>query len=54
MKTYRISFYGRKLGAIGVCYGMVKVVQAASPEDALKVLYEDYEHVAIYDITEVK
>jgi hypothetical protein len=43
MKTYRIYFYGRKLGAIGIFYNIIEHVTAESEDEAIKKLYEKYD-----------
>ena len=48
---YQIEFYGRRVGAIGICYNMVEVVEAESPEQACSRLYDSYEHISIRRIT---
>lgn len=54
MKTYQIVFSGRIKGAIGIFYTISALRSAESPEAALLALYEDYEHIHSYKITEYK
>ena len=42
---YLCSFYGRKLGAIGIFYNIVIVVDAESPNGAKVKAYETHEHI---------
>ena len=51
MKTYRINFYGRPNGAIGICWGHTETVQALTEEGAVVRLYERFEHVRVQHIT---
>lgn len=52
MPLYEIRFHGRLKGAIGVMYGIVTTVQAASEEEALLKLYDTYENVVCPIIVE--
>ena len=45
MKTFKISFTGRKNGAIGIFYRITEKVKAESKESAINKLYEKYEHI---------
>lgn len=50
MKTFKISFTGRKLGAIGKFYSFAEKVQAENEEAAILKLYDNYEHLSIKTI----
>ena len=45
-KCYNIRFTGRKLGAIGKFYQIEARRFATSPEDAVRLLYDEYEHIS--------
>jgi hypothetical protein len=45
MPTYEITFTGRKLGAIGIFYTITARHKAATPQDAILALYDEYEHI---------
>ena len=47
MNTYKIVFYGRLNGAIGICYSITETVQADTEEEARLKLYDKYEHILI-------
>lgn len=47
MKTYKVKFSGRKIGALGVSYVMHTTVKADSVEDARLKLYENYDHISL-------
>lgn len=50
MPTYRITFTGRQLGAIGIFSPFVERVEATTPEEALAKLYDKYEHISGWEI----
>ena len=54
MRTYQIVFTGRTKDAIGIFYRISALRSAESPEAALASLYDDYEHIHSYKITEYK
>ena len=45
MHTFRIKFWGRKIGSIGKLCRFSEVVMVESPESAKLKLYADYEHI---------
>jgi hypothetical protein len=47
MKKYTISFTGRHAGAIGKFHKIRAVVYASSDSDAIKKLYEKYDHISM-------
>ena len=47
MKTYTITFTGRKIGAIGTTYEITEHVTAESQDAAILKLYEDYDHIKV-------
>jgi hypothetical protein len=51
-RTFTVHFVGRKLGAIGVLYPITEAVKAKTPEEAIKKLYDRYEHIRIINITD--
>jgi hypothetical protein len=44
-RDFTLRFWGRKRGAIGICYFITAVVFAESLESAKLSLYDDYEHI---------
>lgn len=44
-RRWRLSFYGRQVGAIGRCSHFQTTVRAASYEEARLALYERFEHI---------
>jgi hypothetical protein len=51
MKTYTITFTGRKLGAIGIVQTYQVTIRAPSEQDAITKLYEEYEHITSFHAT---
>lgn len=49
---YRVTFFGRKVGAIGICYWIAETVKADSDENALRALYTAYDHISGFRIRE--
>lgn len=45
MKTFEITFTGRRIGAIGIFYVIRATRQAETPEAAILALYDEYEHI---------
>lgn len=45
-QAYTVFFQGRKSDAIGVTYHMVELVYADTHEEAIKKLYEKYDHIS--------
>lgn len=45
MKTYKIRFLGREIGAIGIISHYTETVEAKNKELAILELYKKYEHV---------
>tara|TARA_R110000803_G_scaffold35405_8_gene76600 strand:- start:2799 stop:2966 length:168 start_codon:yes stop_codon:yes gene_type:complete len=48
MKTYKVTFTGRKLGAIGIFYKISTTTQApenATDDEIGLTLYDHYEHI---------
>lgn len=45
MKTFRCSFAGRTIGAIGRSYNITATVEAEDADGAREALYEKYEHI---------
>lgn len=46
MNKYRIVFWGRKRGALGVNSFQCRDVEAPSREEAILKLYETHEHIS--------
>jgi hypothetical protein len=46
MQKFTFSFTGRKSGAIGIVYKIKKAYQANDIEEAISLLYKDYEHIS--------
>ena len=44
---WRIVFYGKRLGAIGVSQGFSETVEAESADAAVLALYDRYEHIHV-------
>ena len=53
MKTYKISFNGRQVGAIGKTYRISQVITAENEEKANLKLYDKFEHIEILNIKEI-
>ncbi|KKM88032.1 hypothetical protein LCGC14_1262800 [marine sediment metagenome] len=43
--TYTACFFGRKVGAIGVCYSIKATVEGRNEEEAQLALYDRFEHI---------
>ena len=54
MKTYKATFYGRKVGAIGIRYLIEDTVSADNKEAARLKLYDKYEHISDLKLKEVE
>ena len=53
-RTYRVEFFGRKIGAIGITYKITEVLDCPFNR-MLHVIYNKYEHCygfQVHDITE--
>lgn len=50
MKTYKITFTGRLINAIGKTYSHTITVKAESQDEAVLKLYEKFEHIKIINI----
>jgi hypothetical protein len=46
-KTFKITFIGRKVGAIGKRYQITETVKATDQQAAELRLYDNYEHIAV-------
>lgn len=46
-KTFKITFIGREVGAIGKRYQITKTVKATDQQAAELKLYDNYEHIAV-------
>ena len=53
MKTYKCTFYGRKVGAIGVVSYHTVYFDAENEEKAKERLYESFEHCRNLNIVPV-
>lgn len=54
MKTYRAYFTGRKVGSIGIIdSSQSDTVQARDKVQAMRKLYDKYEHISGLKLTEV-
>ena len=53
MPRYRITFYGRTIGAIGVDYVITAEREGDTPDAARMALYDKYEHVLVVRCTPV-
>ena len=53
MNTYKIEFYGRENGAIGICYKIIKRIQSENEKTAVLKLYETHEHISVESLEEV-
>lgn len=53
MKTYKIQFFGRRIGALGVSSWHTVTVAAETPEAARLKLYDTHEHIERCIIAEV-
>lgn len=54
MKTYKATFVGRRVLAIGITHRVETEVNGIDPEDARLNLYDRYEHISNLELTEVK
>ena len=54
MKTYRATFYGRQLGAIGSFYPIYDFIDADNEEKARIKLYDKYDHITRLTLKEVE
>lgn len=52
MTTYRITFFGRLVGSLGITYHNVAEIKAASKEEAVRELYKTYEHIGQIHLSE--
>jgi hypothetical protein len=50
---YRITFQGRKRGAIGVFYEITETVEAPDADAAVLKLYDTWEHIHAPDVEEL-
>jgi len=50
MKTYRIQFNGRKVGAIGKLANFFVTVESGTVHNAIISLYENYEHIHVLTV----
>ena len=50
---YKFSFYGRKIGGIGIKSKYVKLIEDENKNKALLLLYDTYEHLSDVNIDEV-
>jgi hypothetical protein len=46
MKKFTFSFTGRHVGAIGIVYKIKHAYQANDINEAINLLYADYEHIS--------
>lgn len=53
MKTYRMTFYGREAGALGVTYHITAMRTAETEQEAAKALYDEFEHIRTLTVEEV-
>jgi len=54
MKTYRITFTGRKVGAIGIFDKHTETMRGEDQDGAELALYEKFEHIHILRITQIE
>lgn len=52
MKTYKFTFKGRQIGAIGIFYSLSYTTQSDTAENAVHKLYENFEHITELKCTE--
>ena len=52
MKTYKFTFKGREIGAIGIFYRLSYTTQSDTVENAVHKLYENFEHITDLKCTE--
>jgi hypothetical protein len=52
MNSYKFSFVGRQSGAIGITYKIMEAYRANDINEALSLLYEDYELISQLRATE--
>ncbi len=50
---YRLDFYGRKVGAIGIFYQTSVTLEAANEDEARRKIYDTHEHISGLRVTEV-
>lgn len=48
LKKYEFSFNGRQTGAIGIFYKISDSYMANSLDEAVAMLYTDYEHIRLF------
>lgn len=53
MKTYRIVFMARRLGALGIRSQYTRLVTAENAEKATLALYVDFDHITVLELREV-
>lgn len=53
MKTYRIKFYGRLKGALGIQYKITATREGKDFDEARLALYDEYEHITVLEFEEV-
>lgn len=53
MKTYKVMFYGRTAGALGVCYWIEDIIEAPNMESIRLALYDKYEHITNLSAEEI-
>lgn len=53
MNTYKITFIGCMLGAIGKTYRITNTVQAENTKEASLKLYDKYDHISIIEMEEI-
>ncbi len=53
-KKYRVTFNGRAKGAIGRSSNFQVTVSADSPQQAILKLYDEYDHIHMPQVAEVK
>lgn len=54
MKIYKITFSGRKLGAIGLSCQYTAIRKGETPGAARLALYDEYEHIHGAHIVEIE
>lgn len=53
MKTYKATFTGRKINAIGIFYKITDTVEAENEEQARLKLFEKYEHIQSLKLNQI-
>lgn len=48
MNHYNFSFHGRQTGALGIRYDISETYIANNFNEAVAMLYTDYEHISLY------